>query len=57
MSTLTEPETIGELIADCADLPAELHTQASAPATPKAAPSWTVDERCHAQVADLDAYV
>ncbi|MBP2186288.1 hypothetical protein [Amycolatopsis magusensis] len=57
MSTLTEPETIGELIADCADLPAELHACASTPATPKAAPHWTVDERCHAQVAELDAYV
>ncbi|WP_194240128.1 hypothetical protein [Amycolatopsis sp. YIM 10] len=57
MSTTTEPETIGELIADCADLPEQLHACASTPAAPKAAPRWTVDERCHAQVAELDAYV
>ncbi|MBN6041795.1 hypothetical protein [Amycolatopsis sp. 195334CR] len=57
MRTTTEPETIGELIADCADLPEQLHACASAPAAPKAAASWTVDERCHAQVAELDVYV
>lgn len=55
----TEPETLGELIADCADIPPALHAPAGREArlpAPRPRP-WTVDEACHAQVADLDAYV
>lgn len=51
-----EPESIGELIADCADIPASLQAE-NLPLPRQIAPPWTVDERCHAQVADLDAYV
>ncbi|WP_037368046.1 hypothetical protein [Amycolatopsis orientalis] len=61
MNLATEPETIGDLIADCAHLPSELQPerpsgQARLP-RPRAALPWTVDDACHAQVADLDAYV
>lgn len=55
MSTL-EPESIGDLIADCADIPPAL-TVSAALAGPRAAEAWTVDEKCVAQVADFDAYV
>ncbi|WP_168214129.1 hypothetical protein [Prauserella flavalba] len=54
MSTATEPETLAELIADCAEIPrpeVPRHEQ-----VPTAAP-WTVDDACHAQVADLDEYI
>ncbi|HWD06464.1 MAG TPA: hypothetical protein VG674_28895 [Amycolatopsis sp.] len=60
MSATAEPETIGELIADCAHIPAELRSERVAgdrPPHPRAPRPWTVDEACHAQVADLDAYV
>ncbi|WP_370939255.1 hypothetical protein [Amycolatopsis sp. cg13] len=61
MNLATEPETIGDLIADCAHLPSALRPgqaadQARLP-QPRAARPWTVDDACHAQVADLDAYV
>ncbi|MGX7826935.1 hypothetical protein ACTG9Q_17755 [Actinokineospora sp. 24-640] len=55
MSTL-EPESIGDLIADCADIPSDLLAAADLPG-PRAAATWSVDEKCVAQVADLDAYV
>lgn len=53
----TEPETLGELIADCADIPPALHAQTARDARLPAPRPWHVDEACHAQVADLDAYV
>ena len=61
VNNATEPETIGELIADCAHLPSALRPpQTAAEARlplPRAAQPWSVDDACHAQVADLDAYV
>ncbi|GAA5114781.1 hypothetical protein [Haloechinothrix salitolerans] len=56
MSTVKEPETWQQLIADCSDIP---HTLEASPAVilPRAAPHWEVDETCEAQVADLDEYV
>jgi hypothetical protein len=58
VSTATEPETLGELIADCEEIPqslqAEIRIRMSRPA---AALPWAVDEVCHAQVAELDYYV
>jgi hypothetical protein len=51
-----EPESIGELIADCAGIPSSLQAE-NLPLPRQIAPPWTVDERCLAQVADLDAYV
>ncbi|UOX85156.1 hypothetical protein MUY14_25515 [Amycolatopsis sp. FBCC-B4732] len=56
MNAVTEPETLSELIADCALIPETL--QAERLPLPRAtAKPWQVDEACHAQVAELDAYV
>ncbi|WP_116203887.1 hypothetical protein [Amycolatopsis circi] len=61
MNLATEPETLGDLIADCAHFPSALRPERSADQArlplPRAARPWTVDDDCHAQVADLDAYV
>jgi hypothetical protein len=51
-----EPETLSELIADCAEIPVVLQA-AKTPLPRMAAPVWQVDDTCQAQVADLDAYV
>jgi hypothetical protein len=56
VSITTEPETMGELIADCADIPPSLHTEVPR-ARPGAARTWAVDDDCHAQVAELDLYI
>ncbi|WP_169732957.1 hypothetical protein [Haloechinothrix halophila] len=56
MSTVKEPETWQQLIADCADIPRTLNPH-PAVILPRAAPQWEVDEKCEAQVADLDEYV
>jgi hypothetical protein len=53
----TEPETIDELIADCAEIPQDLRREPVPAPRSMSARAWTVDEACHAQVADLDAYV
>ncbi|MFD9895128.1 hypothetical protein ACFWY9_37790 [Amycolatopsis sp. NPDC059027] len=55
-NVVPEPETIGELISDCAHIPAALQAE-NLPLPREAAPPWTVDDACHAQVAELDAYV
>ncbi|WP_409466062.1 hypothetical protein [Amycolatopsis sp. GA6-003] len=59
MNLATEPETIGDLIADCAHLPSTLRPErpSEQDQLPRAARPWAVDDACHAQVADLDAYV
>ncbi|WP_091629387.1 hypothetical protein [Amycolatopsis saalfeldensis] len=61
MNVTTEPETLGELIADCAHIPSALHVKTlgagNLPLPRATAAPWTVDDACHAQVADLDAYV
>ncbi|WP_158056809.1 hypothetical protein [Saccharomonospora sp. CUA-673] len=49
-----EPESMDELISDCRDIPRP-HVPGQHP-HPEAEP-WEVDEACHAQVAELDAYV
>ena len=56
MNAVTEPETISELIADCAQIPAGLQAE-NLPLPRVTAPPWKVDEACHAQVAELDEYV
>ncbi|QWF78179.1 hypothetical protein [Amycolatopsis sp. CA-230715] len=56
MSIATEPETLGELIADCALIPSSLVTETPA-VPPQAARPWTVDDTCQAQVAEYDAYI
>ncbi|MGH3520188.1 MAG: hypothetical protein ACRDQ7_22955 [Haloechinothrix sp.] len=56
MSTVTEPETLQQPIADCADIPHSLDPH-PAIVLPRVAPHWEVDEQCRAQVADLDSYI
>ena len=56
VSAATEPETLGELIADCEEIPQSLQADFRM-SCPAAAPPWAVDEVCHAQVAELDYYV
>jgi hypothetical protein len=52
-----EPESMDELIADCAQIPLSVRAGRGVPlAVPPAAP-WTVNDACHAQVAALDEYV
>ncbi|WP_165777730.1 hypothetical protein [Amycolatopsis antarctica] len=57
MSTTIEAETIDELIADCADIPSSLRVETDVPRPVLVALPWSVDDACHAQVADLDLYV
>jgi hypothetical protein len=56
VSATTEPESIAELINDCADIPADLRVQREVAPRPPAPRSWTVDDACHSQVAGLDDY-
>jgi hypothetical protein len=56
VSTPVEPETLAELISDCAEIPQDLRPVSEAVPRPPAPASWTVDDSCHAQVADLDDY-
>ncbi|GAB2976886.1 hypothetical protein LWP59_30760 [Amycolatopsis acidiphila] len=56
MNAATEPETLAELISDCADIPAGLRERRPSAPTPPAPRGWAVDEACHSQVADLDDY-
>jgi hypothetical protein len=56
VSFSTEPETMGELIADCDEIPRSLQAEILASRPPAAQP-WAVDEACHAQVAELDFYI
>lgn len=59
MSTthLPEPDTLAELIADCADIPAALRTYDQVLPVPRRAAPWQVDDACYAQVNDLEEYV
>lgn len=54
--TTPEAETIDELIADCADIPAALRTPVTAVPPPRAG-DWAVTEACLEQVSELDEYV
>jgi hypothetical protein len=56
VSIATEPETMGELIADCGEIPRSLQAEIH-PSSPAAAPPWAVDDVCHAQVAELDFFI
>jgi hypothetical protein len=56
VSIATEPENLDELIADCAHIPQSLHAE-SRLEPPSAAQPWSVDDACHAQVAELDLYI
>lgn len=56
MNTATEPETLAELISDCADIPQDLRLRRDTAPRPPAPREWAVDDACHSQVADLDEY-
>jgi len=56
VNTLTEPETIADLIGDCAHIPAELRATQSGTPRPPAPREWAVDDACHAQVVGLEDY-
>lgn len=55
--TTPEAESIGELVDDCAAIPAGLRVGRQELPLPRAAAPWSVDDACHAQVSDLDEYV
>jgi hypothetical protein len=54
---ITEPDSIAELIADCAQIPRSVRESPNTPPIPRRAAVWEVTETCRAQVADLDEYV
>lgn len=56
VNTVTEPETLRELISDCADIPGDLRSAPQAAPLPPAPRAWSVDEACHSRVADMDDY-
>jgi hypothetical protein len=53
----TEPDSIDELIADCAQIPTAVRASRTGTPLPRLAPAWEVTDGCRAQVADLDEYV
>lgn len=55
--TTPDADSIGELIEDCAAIPAALRVGPGALPVPRSAASWSVSEACLAQVHDLDEYV
>jgi hypothetical protein len=54
---IPEPDTLDELIADCAEIPDALCTCHLRDLPEPAARPWQVDEACLAQVRDFDAFV
>jgi len=54
---ITDPETLDQLIADCADIPAALRPHDQVLPVPRLAAAWTVDDACFAQVRELEEYV
>jgi len=56
MSKTTDPDTMAELIADCASIPDSLQIDAPTVRLPKPR-EWSVDEKCHAQVAEFSPYI
>lgn len=55
--TTPEAESFAELIADCADIPAELRTYDQGVPGPRAAAPWEVDDATFAQVSNLEEFV
>jgi hypothetical protein len=54
---ITEADSIGDLIADCAHIPPSVRESREHTPLPREAPAWEVTDGCRAQVADLDEYV
>jgi hypothetical protein len=55
--TTPEADSIEELIADCADIPAGLRPSARQIPVPRTAAVWSVNDACLDQVRQLDEYV
>jgi hypothetical protein len=55
--TTPEADSMAELIADCADIPAGLRPAAEALPSPRTAAEWVVDDACLSQVQQLDEYI
>ncbi|HVV20001.1 MAG TPA: hypothetical protein VHF06_11240 [Pseudonocardiaceae bacterium] len=55
--TTPEADSMAELIADCADIPARVLAAPRDIPLPRNAAAWSVDDACQAQVLDLDVYV
>ena len=54
--TTEEADSMAELIADCADIPARVRTAPHDIPLPRSAAAWSVDEVCLAHVHDIDIY-
>ena len=54
---MPEADSIDELIADCADIPAGLRTAAPVIPGPRAAAGWSVPDVCAEQSQQLDVYL
>ena len=52
-----EPDSLDDLIADCAEIPNTLRATHPALPQPRAAARWEVDDACLAQVIDLEEFV
>ncbi len=55
--TTPEADSIDELIADCADIPAGVRTAAAVIPGPRGATGWTVPDACVDQARQLDDYL
>jgi hypothetical protein len=55
--TTPDADTLADLIADCAHLPTSLWPTEPQLPLPRLAPVWHVDDRCLAQVLDMDEFV
>jgi hypothetical protein len=55
--TTPDADSLAELIADCAQIPAGLRTADRAIPLPRTAAGWSVDDACVDQVTELDEYV
>ncbi|MGH3761894.1 hypothetical protein [Actinophytocola sp.] len=54
---IAEPQTLAELIADCAAIPVPPQPGDQAFHPLHCAEPWQVDDACYAQVGELDEYV
>jgi hypothetical protein len=55
--TTPEADSMAELIADCADIPAGLRPAAEQVPPQRTAAAWSVDDACLSQVQQLDEYI
>jgi len=56
MSPTADPETLAELISDCAELPDAVRRPAAAVPSQRGAGEWLISDACLAQVAGIEDY-